>query len=197
MDTIKMIIAGAVIILITGFTVYLFRDQLFDFKNPLAIKEVHVADTPLILDNVKEIAELFSAAYYSEIVLDTSRMEKGFLVDTKKQIIIIAGGISHAGTDLSKLNNGNIRATDSSCTVTLPNAQIIRTIANPSEFVIFKEEGKWDPNEVQRLKVDCQKRLQENSINSDLIARANKRSISLFTDLLKGLGFKKVNVEIK
>jgi hypothetical protein len=196
MDTIKMILVGTAIVLITGFTVYLFRDKLFDFSNPIAIKEIQIADTPLILDNVKEMAQLFSSVYYSEIVLDTSRIEKGLIYDTKNQIIIIAGGISHAGTDLSKLNNGNILVTDSTCSVNLPNAEIIRTIANPSEFLIFKEEGKWDHKEVQKLKVICQERLQENAKKSDLIARANKRTISLFTDLLKGLGFKKVSINI-
>jgi len=184
-------------LIITGLTVYFFRDKLFDLSNPMATKEIQIAETPLILENVKEMAELFSAAYYSEIVLDTSRTDKGYIYDTKNQIIIIAGGISHAGTDLSKLNNGNIQVTDSSCSVILPNAEIIRTTANPSEFIIFKEEGKWDAKEVQKLKVVCQQKLQENAVKSDLIAKANKRSISLFTDLLKGLGFKKTSVEIK
>jgi len=143
------------------------------------------------------MAELFSAAYYSEIVLDTSRTDKGFLMDSKNQIIIVAGGTSHAGTDLSDLNNGNIKISDSSCTVTIPNAEIIRTISNPSDFLIFKEEGKWDPKEVQKLKTVCQQKLRENAIKSDLIEKANKRSISLFTDLLKSLGFKNILVEIK
>ena len=192
-----MILVGTVIIFITGLSVYFFRDKLFDFSNPMATKEIQIAETPLILENVKEMAELFSAAYYSEVVLDTSRIDKGFVYDTKNQIIIIAGGISHAGTDLSKLNNGNIQITDSSCSVILPNAEIIRTTANPSEFIIFKEEGKWDAKEVQKLKVVCQQKLQENAVLTDLIAKANKRSISLFTDLLKGLGFKKISVEIK
>lgn len=197
MGTIKIILVGAVIILISGLSVYFFRDKLFVVSNPIETKEIQIAETPLILENVKEMAELFSAAYYSEIVLDTTRTDKGYIYDTKNQIIIIAGGISHAGTDLSKLNNGNIQITDSSCSVILPNAEIIRTTANPSDFLIFKEEGKWDPKEVQKLKVVCQEKLQENAIKSDLISKANKRSIGLFTDLLKGLGFKKVSVEIK
>lgn len=66
-------------LIITGLTVYFFRDKLFDFSNPMATKEIQIAETPLILENVKEMAELFSAAYYSEIVLDTSRTDKGYI----------------------------------------------------------------------------------------------------------------------
>jgi len=44
MNTTKMIIVGAAIVLISGFTVYFFRDKLFSFSNPIAIKEIKIAE---------------------------------------------------------------------------------------------------------------------------------------------------------
>jgi hypothetical protein len=176
----KAILFLSIFIILLSSGIYLF----LNFKMPsLGEKEIKLDDTPLILESVKEMSELFSATTYSEIFLDTLAISKGVIWDTKNRLILIAGGISYASTDLSRLNKDKIKITDSSCTVIIPSARISRTVVNPSDIKIFKEEGDWTLQQVQKIKEIAARKLEEKAEKTDLIQRANNKSTLLFTNL--------------
>jgi hypothetical protein len=120
------------------------------------------------------------------------------LTKKKHEIIIIAKGTCYAGTDLSKLSKNDIQIADSvTCLVNLPKAEIIDIVMNPSDFDIYIEDGDWEANEVLKVKEKAKNKLKELAEKTDVLQKANARSVQMFTDFAKSMGYKNVTVKIK
>ncbi len=192
---------GLVLLLLTGIYYALAKFDLV--PNPLKAlerKELALEPTALILDNVNSIAQLFTATYYAEIPhTETKKTKKFFgLSETVHSVMIIGKGTCYAGTDLAKLSKEDIQIKDSSvCEISIPSAKIIDIVMNPSDFDIYSEEGDWSPDEIKIVKSKTKEELKQMAVKSDIIKKANERSIQLFTDFLKSMGYKKVEVKLK
>jgi len=163
-------------------------------------KELSIEPTSVILDNVTSLAQLFTSTYYSEMPITEKKQTETMMGLIKKDhmLTIIAKGTCFAGTDLSKLTKDDIifRGKDS-CVIQLPKAEIIDIVMNPSDFDIYTEEGEWSPQEVLAVKEKGKNQLKDLAIKSDILQKANDRSVQMFTDFIKTLGYKSVEVKIK
>jgi hypothetical protein len=174
--------------------------NFLDISKYFIPKETSIEPSALIIENVTPLAQLFSSTYYSEFPITEIKKTDAFfgLTKTDNELILIAKGNCYAGTDLSKLSKDDIQITDSvSCTISLPSAEFLDVVMNPTDFEIYKEDGEWSSEEVKKLKEKAKDEIKEMAIKDEVLKKADERSIQMFTDLLKSLGYKNVIVAIK
>lgn len=178
-----------------GLTGYLPSDF-----NPFKEKEIVIEETSIQVDDIKAVAKLFTQQYVNEIVIRKKHVEKGFFSDSEDKLVMIAKGTCYAGTDLSSMNQEDIKIIDSvSCEITIPKAVILESTINPSGFRIFISEGYWEKNfkAVQKAKKDAVKQLESLAKKANILKKADEKSISVMKNFMKSVGFKNVNVIIK
>ena len=170
-------------------------------KNPFQRNELRIENTNVLIDDIKVISQLFTSSYYTEIVVDSIKKTPGVFSDNINQLIIVARGTCYVGTELSNLDTTNIKVNKIGdkfeCTLTIPSAKIFNTVVNPSGFSIFIDNKNFTPKEVQATKDKALRQIEMNAIDSGVLEKANQRSVKLFQDLLFGMGFSKVIINVK
>lgn len=201
------------IVLVLGM-LYAKWKGLPSFSNWLAAKPVVIDETPLVISEIKKIAELHTAKLYCEVVADSviiSPAEAAMLamqgsgafpllppmVFTKgKKMVLIAKGRVIAGMDLSTINEKNVIVKNDSVWLTLPSAKILDIITNPSDFEVFTEEGEWSSNEINAVKQKAVGIMGAEAVKRGLIEEANERAKLLMGNFLKASGFVWVEVKV-
>ena len=136
-------------------------------SNPLLIE-----NTPLVITQIKNIAELQSTQMYVELVADSSITTSAGvannalrniglitlpITETRKLVLIIKGKVI-AGIDLKTLSEKDFLVNHDSVTLTLPPARYLDVITNPSDIEIFAETGEWTDEEVRAVKISARPR---------------------------------------
>lgn len=153
-------------------------------------REVTIAETSTIVQEVKTIAELFSACYYDEVVLDTVRTTRfGF---SKERLVYTVKGRVYAGFDLSSLDTSAMVATDSTIQVRLPEPVILDVVVNPSDYQVFLEEGEWSFEAVTALKNRGKEAIRRKAMEKGIIENGRERGRASLEAFLKALGFARV-----
>jgi molybdopterin-guanine dinucleotide biosynthesis protein len=122
------------------------------------------------------------------------------LYDTEDKLILIVKGTTYAGTDLSKMKEEDIKISDSlTCEITLPQAEILQNVVNPSDIKVFLAEGYWKTNydAVQKVKVEAVAELEKKAKDKKIIDKANEKAIAIMKNFMQSLGFKNIKVNIK
>ena len=179
-------------------------------KNIFRPQPVIIDNTPVLIKEINEMAQLCTITVFDEVVADSAVINMKSAVDmllpdlsgfanlpvTGKRIVIIGKGRVVAGVDLKKLNERSISVEGDSVSLTLPAAEIADVIMNPSDFEIFSETGEWSSEAVTAVKVKARNKMMERALERGILSKANTRSIVLLENFLRGLGFKKVRVYI-
>jgi len=104
-------------------------------KKPLVID-----DTPVVVQEIRAIAQLLTQSYYSEWVYDSGEITTPpFQRD--KRLILIAKGEVVAGFDLSKFDEKSIERSAGKVRIHLPPPRILDVIVNPSGIETFLAAG--------------------------------------------------------
>ena len=145
-----------------------------------------IEDTAIIVEDVKEISQLFITSYYTEFTRYKER-DNRFLV-------LVAKGSVYSGIDLACFDSTNVTIIkytngDRHCTVTLPHAKILDAIINPSGFEIFVDEGGFSYTDIQNLKQDAVTHLSQRALDAQINKRAELRVVTIFSEYLNGMGF--------
>ena len=190
-------------ILIGGY-IFLSMNNILPKLDMFESKEIKLRETPLILEDIKDIAELFTATAYEEIFIDTTKKVENstlkmiFTLKKKhsERFVLIARGKCLAGTDLKEITDKDLIIKDSSITVRIPKAKIISTIVNPSDFDIYIDEGEWKISEVTKIKNYAAKRIEANAIKDGILVKAQDRTNLLLKNFFESIGFVNVTIEI-
>ncbi|MBX3239492.1 MAG: DUF4230 domain-containing protein [Chitinophagaceae bacterium] len=200
------LILGIIIILL-----FVFRKQwmssIGDLFKPAPVL---IDETPILVKEINELAQLCTISVYSEVVADTVAIEKksagelllpdfsGFsgLPVKGRRLVLVGRGRVIAGTDLKKLQSSDIIVQGDSVSLTIPRAEILDAIMNPSDFDIFSEIGKWEPDAVTAVKVKARTRMINEALEQQVLEKADARSRMLIENFLLSVGFRKVSVRI-
>ena len=190
-------------ILIGGY-IFLSMNNILPKLDMFESKEVKLRETPLILEDIKDIAELFTATAYEEIFIDTTKKVENstlkMIFSLKKnhseRFVLIARGKCLAGTDLKQITDKDLIIKDSSIIVRIPKAKIISTIVNPSDFEIYIDEGEWKTSEVSKIKNYASEQIKANAIKDGILITAQERTNLLLKNFFESIGFVKVTIEI-
>lgn len=186
------------------------RRWLPSLKNIFRAQPVAIENTPVLIKEINEMAQLCTITVFDEVVADSAAIKMKSAVDmllpdlsgfanlpiTGKRIVIVGKGRVIAGVDLKKLNEQSITLEGDSISLALPPAEITDVIMNPSDFEIFSETGEWSSEAVTAIKVKARDKMMERALDRGILSKANTRSIVLLENFLRGLGFKKVRVYI-
>ena len=196
----KLIIT--ILAIIIGYFVCVYAGLFPNINGLFNEKEIQLKETVLILEDVKSIAQFFTATAYEEIAIDTTKqIAKSTIMSVfstsnteSSRFVILAKGKCMAGTDLSNIKIEDIVVKDSCVSITIPKTKILTTIVNPSDFEIYIDEGNWSNEEVKGIKVTAIKRIEQLAISDELLKKASERTKLLLTQFFKSIGFKQVTV---
>jgi len=205
-------IAKIVIVIVLLIVTYIGLAYKFPNLNFLSRKEISIKDTKLVVEESKKIAKLFSARYYSEIAIDSSKfiisekidltnsilsLSKSSYKDSlETKIVLIAKGNSYASNDLNKIKIIKTPKKES-CHLILPRAEITNTVINPSDFSIFFDGGNWSEKEVQQVKQRAVTKIKLLALKNGILERANERTSKLLTGFLKSAAYKDIVIEFE
>ncbi|MEO6219586.1 MAG: DUF4230 domain-containing protein [Ginsengibacter sp.] len=178
------------------------------FKNIFVSQPVLIEETPILIKEINTLSQLITITYADEVVMDKVKPGNGMpsvvsagigmiLVPATDRIVIIGRGKVFAGIDLKKLQEKDISVAGDSIHVTLPVAQILNTIINPSGFETFDEKGEWNEEAVTDLKVKIKNEINKRALRQNILKQAEERSRNILETFLKSTGFKKVNITMK
>jgi hypothetical protein len=201
----KWLVFFALILLV----IFLFQkiNWLPSFKNIFKSQPVVIDETPIIIEEIKSLAQLMTIVYTDEVAMDTAkpsfRMPSlvplsigSILTPSMDKLVIIGRGKVIAGTDLKKLEKSDVVVSEYSIHVQLPPSQILETIVNPSGFETFIETGTWSDAAVTSLKIKIRNAITKRAIEQNILQQANDRSLNIIKVFLTNTGFKKIGVSI-
>jgi hypothetical protein len=202
----RILVTIAVIFLI----IFLFQkiNWLPSFKNIFKSEPVLIDETPIIIREINTLSQLITVTFTDEVVMDTAKISNGMpsllplsigtvLTPSVDKLVIIGRGKVIAGTDLKKIKEGDIEVTGDSIHVTLPTAEILQTIVNPSGFETFIEEGTWSDAAVTSLKIKIRNKITKQALDQQIFKQANDRSLNIIKVFLQNTGFKKIGITIE
>lgn len=194
-----------IILLLGGW--FFIKTNPFDWNFAFWNGELEIDKTANVVDKIKKISEFTTICYYEEVVLKSDRVTDANNVVTnflniepdsiQEEIVIIAKGKVRAGFDFTKIMNEDIVIKSDTIAIKLPSPEIFEVIANPSDYEIFVEEGKWSHEDISLLQINHRNQLFESAINANVLQKAASVGRSKVSDLFKTFGFDVVEIEIK
>jgi len=194
-------------LLVIGILVVVFVCQrikiLPSFEDMFLPKPVIIDNTPILVKEIKSLSQLITITAYSEIVVDSV---KQFTVPIlpgvsapihllDNELVLVGKGKVLAGIDLTKITAKDIYVKDDSVSITLPKAEILQVITNPSDFETFNETGNWTDAEVTAVKIKLRNKMIADAMQQSILPKAIAVANIMMENFLRSAGFKKVNVQ--
>lgn len=171
---------------------------LRDLFSPRSVK---IDETPVLVSEVRQLAEWTTVVSYDEVVEDTMRTGADpnplAVLRGTDRLVIIAKGSVRAGTDLSSMEEYAIRRIGDSISVVLPPARLLDATVNPSGVETFIESGTWPGEAFERLKIRARERMRDRALQQGILGKADRRAVTLMENLLRQAGFEKTGVTIR
>ena len=177
------------------------------FKNPFREQAIVVDQTPLLVNEIRNIAQLMTVEAYNEVVVDSTRYPFGIsprifnaipgrplsLLGGAQLVLIVKGKVI-AGVDLKKLDSSNVQIKNDSLFVQLPRAQVLDVTTNPSDVETFIETGTWTEAAAVALQNKARNQLVQQALAQGALQQADSKARNLVYELLKNTGYKVVDV---
>ncbi|MCU0277006.1 MAG: DUF4230 domain-containing protein [Acidobacteria bacterium] len=154
-----------------------------------------IEETPVIVQQVKNIAQMFTQIYHDEYVYDTGIIRTP-VFSQNKRLIFIAKGEVIAGFDLSGLNEGAIIRRDKSIVVKLPPARVLDVVINPSGFETFIEKGEITFEESKKFHEDARRIFEYNALRKGILKNSAEQGRQTLEKFFRLLGFETVDIII-
>lgn len=164
-------------------------------------KAVRIDETPVVVAEIRKLAEWTTIVAYDEVVEDTMRTESSpnplSALSGPDRLVLVVKGTVRAGTDLAAMGEGDVTRIGDSVAVTLPPARIIDVSVNPSGVETFMESGQWPGEAFERVKIKARDRIRDRALQQGILSRADRRAAMLMENLLRQSGFEKTGVTIR
>jgi hypothetical protein len=177
-------------------------DILPSFRDILKSQPVRIAETPLKVEQVRELSELSTYVSIDEVVVDSIRpaqnpLGKLFsnpLGPQQDQLVLVVRGQVKAGVDASALTEADIVRTGDSLSIRLPRATITDVIVNPSGTETFVETGTWNSEAYGALVRKAGEKMRYRAMSEGILAKADARARRIMENLARQSGFTRVSV---
>jgi len=192
-----------VIIAVLLVIIFLFQklNWLPSFGNFFKSKPLTIDNTPILIKEINNLAQLITITSFDEVVMDSSKKSKRlpgtFFPAPDAKIVLIARGKVMAGVDLKNLKDQDITIDKDSITIKLPPAQVLNSILNPSDFETFSESGNWNTEEVTQIKIRMREKIIQRANAQNLLPKAEERCKMIMENFLRNLDFKKIEIIFK
>jgi hypothetical protein len=184
------------------------KTEVFDsLKKAFAPKKITVDETPLLVTQIRSIAQLLTIEALNEVVVDSTRSPFGLPPEVLKnlpatplrflgasQLVLIVRGTVRAGVNLEQIDETHIRIIGDSLFIQLPPAVVFDIITNPSDVETFIEKGEWTPAAATALQAEARQQLVQQALARGLLQQANSNARQLVYGLLKNTGYAYIQV---
>lgn len=171
--------------------------------------DTYKKETSFYVEQVREIATLATAEAYTKTIIkveDNKIFGKDIPINlpgTKREVLVIVPATITAGVDLKEITSKDLQINEKKKTMkfTLPRATFLHIPAVHIEDIqFFSDEGlfRGEPNkdESQALVAEAQKQLENEAIESGLLATAEKNAITALEGIFSNDGYT-VTVQFK
>lgn len=169
-------------------------------------KEVVIDQTPIVIRQIKPLAQLATITAYTEVTADsTVRTTVGERlrdvinpfspgVAMERQLIVVGKVVIHAGVNLEKLTPQDVFVSGDSVSIRLPAAEILDVIVNPSGTDIFLEEGEWSNAAVVAMKERIRQKAETEVKANGILFQADERARDVLLNFFRAAGFTKITI---
>ena len=171
---------------------------------------IKIAETPMLIKDIKELAELTTMVSFDEVVADSITVDPATLAIKTitglnlnplspgyNRLVLVCKGKVMAGTNLASLEPSQIFREKDSVSLGIPPAIILDIIVNPSDVETFIETGEWTAAAFEKVKIKAGEKMRDRALSEDILGKANARARLLMDNFLRQSGFTKVNVYTK
>jgi hypothetical protein len=171
---------------------------------------IKIAETPMLIKDIKELAELTTMVSFDEVVADSITIDPATLAIKTitglnlnplspgyNRLVLVCKGKVMAGTNLASLEPSQIFREKDSVSLGIPPATILDIIINPSDVETFIETGEWTAAAFEKVKIKAGEKMRDRALSEDILGKANARARLLMDNFLRQSGFTKVNVYTK
>lgn len=183
-------------------------DLIPSFADIFKSQPVQIENSVILVKEINNLAQLITISAYNEIAIDSTKsgwklfnnplipnlLNLPNIKEPDNRLVLIGKGKILAGVNLAKLTATDVFVKDDSVSVTLPKAEILQVILNPSGFEVFEESGTWTDDEVKAVKIKLRDKLVANAMQQNILLKADTRAITIMENFLRAAGFKKVRV---
>jgi hypothetical protein len=173
-------------------------------------KPVRIAETPILVEDIRELAELATYVSLDEVVVDSTRLNPAAsawknitgislnpLSPSQDRLVLVVRGSVKAGTRLNEIRENDIYREKDSVSLGLPRAVITDVIVNPSGTETFVESGEWVSEAFAALVKKAGLKMQYRAISEGIIGKADQRARVVIENFLRQAGFTRVYVYTK
>jgi hypothetical protein len=172
---------------------------------PPAPSVVVVRPTPDVVTAIRDLAQLASAEYHVERVIDlTEKQQKLFgLVETQDSILLIASGQVVAGVDLKQLGPRDVVANPETrrVEITLPAPRILSSrLDNQRTYVHSRTTDLLATRKEEletRARQEAERSIVEAAKEQGILERAKGNAQRSVEGLLRSLGYEQIRVTVK
>ena len=188
-----LIVAGLVVFAVDNkFDLMKWKDRFFTQE------ELKIDPTASVVEEIRKISEFTSACYYEEYVIQDTKEASGNallkMVKSKPEVVILSKGKVRAGVDLGKITPEDIKVSNDTLRINLPQPEIFDVIVNPSDYEIFSENGDWSHDEISRIIQKGKENLQQHALDEGIIGKAGETGKKKLESLFQTLGYKVVEI---
>lgn len=185
-----------------GLGALFFRSPSKPLLPPASVEVVEVQPRPNVIGAIRDLRVLTTAEQQVERVMDIrSKQSKLFgLIAAEDALLLVASGSVSAGIDLGELQESDLRVSWDKREVhmKLPPAKILSSkIANDRTYVHTRKTDVL-ATRAENLEGEARAKAEEEIVqaarDAGLLARANRNAARTLEALLRGLGFREVEV---
>src|SRR4051812_3886499 len=176
----------AVLLIILCGYLLLSRLVVPGMKKIFSSAPVVIDETPILIKEIKSIGQLVTYTSFDEVVADSLIATRGsalvntfnrlaplpLLPSAGKQLVMICRGKVVAGVDLTRLSDSSLYVRNDTVYLSLPAAQILDAVLNPSDFETFVEKGEWNNQEVILVKNQARRKMITKAVQQNILVKA-------------------------
>lgn len=170
---------------------------------------VIIDNTPILIREIRQVNQLVSVTAFDEVVVSAVKpspigsarsilqMVSPISPISADRLVLVVKGSVQVGIDLGLISDQQVFVQGDSVSLQVPAAQILLVTTNPSGTETFIEEGNWNPEEVNQLKLKAADQFKSRAIAKGLLKKADAKALLVLQNFLKALGYQKIRVVTK
>lgn len=184
------IILFIIIIGFLGFIFFYFKNQFFETKT--------VINEDIMVTKITSMGKLELVKYAMKDVIEKKQI-RTLLPD--ERILFVAVGEVTGCIDLTKVSKDDIKMSEDSLTLFLPQPEICYTKIDHQKSKVYDVSGAWFPSDAKDMVEDIYKiaeqRLTASAKEMQILQKTKENAETIFQPLVENLSGKKVGIRFK
>jgi Protein of unknown function (DUF4230) len=160
---------------------------------------VQTTTSPVVVEGVQRLDHLATVRFNESIVITKESGGEGIRqLLTGERLILVAQGDVEAGIDLSTLDRSDVRVSDKSVSIDLPEPQILSASLNEKETRVYDRDmglmPRINPSDdlAEEARDEAQDRLRKAALEDRILDYAERNAEDTIRAFVTSLGFEEI-----